>query len=443
MIFEKVESKGLAHYSYFVADGTEAFVIDPTRDVKRYLDLAKKHGVKIKHIFETHRNEDYTVGSIELAEKTASQINISSYEDLAYTYGTKISEEDEFTFGNLRLKPLHTPGHTLGHLSYILYENSRPEPYMVFTGDCLFMGDLGRTDFYGEENLEKMTGLLYDSVFSKLFDLGDDVIVMPAHGAGSACGQTMEDRPYTTIGYERNHNPKLQVGSKEDFIKSFGTMRIKPRYFEKMEVYNVKGAPYLGEYAYLQALSYPDISDEDILIDLRAPEAFVASHIPGSIYIGPGNLASLLGVLVDTEESIVFIAENNDMEVLNEAYWDAKRTGFENIRGYLKDGVRAYNSLGMSSDSLEAISGANYKNIENKTSLDIRNVEYLSEIGRQDGLVKLPIQILYKDHQILDKDETIYVLCATGNRATSASSYLKNLGYKPVVVLGGLKALGN
>ena len=200
MFFKKFETEGLAHYSYMIGDADDITVIDPMRDLHIYMHEARKAGLRIKYILETHRNEDFVVGSMELAEKTGATIYISDHEDLGHVYGEKIQDGFELEMGKIKIKAMHTPGHTLGHMSYAVYETGIEKAFMVFTGDCIFMGDLGRTDFYGEENLNKMTGLLYESVFHKLLPLGDHVIVCPAHGAGSACGDSMDKRPYSSLG---------------------------------------------------------------------------------------------------------------------------------------------------------------------------------------------------------------------------------------------------
>lgn len=206
MYFKKFETVGLAHYSYMIGEGDDIAVIDPMRDVEIYMHEARKAGMRIKYIFETHRNEDFVVGSMELAEKTGATIYISGHEELGHVYGEKIQDGFEVEIGKITLKAIHTPGHTLGHMSYAVFESGIEKSYMVFTGDCLFMGDLGRTDFYGEENLNKMTGLLYESVFEKLLPLGDHVLLCPAHGAGSSCGDSMAERAYSSFGYEKATN---------------------------------------------------------------------------------------------------------------------------------------------------------------------------------------------------------------------------------------------
>src|SRR5699024_2019407 len=174
-----------------------------------------------------------------------------------------------------------------------------------------------RTDFYGKENLDKMTGLLYDSIFEKIFSLGDDVILMPAHGSGSACGASIEDRPYSTIGYERLNNPFLQVNSKDEFIEKFAKMRIKPRYFEEIEEHNINGARFVGATEKLIPFYYDEINDDDIVIDLRSVDAFCGGHIPGAIYLNLGILTSFLGTFLDSTDNLILLAEENDINNRN------------------------------------------------------------------------------------------------------------------------------
>lgn len=442
MFFEKIETEGLAHYSYIIGSQGRAVLIDPMRDPKRYIDILKREGLQLKYIFETHRNEDYITGSIQLSELTGAEVFISGYEDLGYVYGQDIYDGDKYVFGDCTIKALHTPGHTKGHMSYILYEDNRDNPYMIFTGDCLFVGDIGRTDFYGEENLEEMTSLMYDSIFNKILPLGDDVIVNPAHGNGSACGDEMDERPSTTIGYERINNPKLQFLDKDEFIKNHGKMRIKPIYFEKMEVCNVKGAPYVNFDDRLKPINYNDLDSEWKIIDLRSPHAFASAHIPGSLYISMDNLASYLGNLLDTETNLVFLAENDDLDILKEAYWTSKRIGFDNVKGFLVDGIDGYVNCGHCWDELETVNGIEYKNIEDKFTLDIRNVDNLSDIGKvKDNKIFIPIKVLKKEYKKMDKNKKIYILCGSGKGATTAASFLKDKGYEVVVIKGGQMAI--
>lgn len=442
MYFKKIESEGLAHYSYIIGDEGEAAVIDPRRDVEIYLDEAREEGLKIKYIFETHRNEDYIIGSMELSEKTNTPIYISGHEDLGYEYGEKIFDGDTFEVGNLKIKAIHTPGHTLGHLSYAFYYGDNDNPLGVFTGDCLFMGDLGRTDFYGEENLDEMTGKLYDSIFETLFSLGEGVLVFPAHGAGSACGDDMEDRPFSTIGYEKKNNPQLQVSSREEFIEEFGKMRIKPRYFEKMEVFNVKGAPFVGGDITISPVKLEEVMDSNLVIlDCRGKEAFWGGHIPGSYFLSVRNFTRFAGNLFPLDTPLVLNVSSEDC-TLDELYWRARRIGFDNIKGYLDEGVESVLETDMTLESLPTIKPKEFLELEKDfILLDVRLPEDIKEDSLSEQRVNIPLQELYKDFDKLDKDKKIYVVCASGDRATAGAAFIKNEGYDPTVVIGGMMAL--
>ncbi len=442
MYFKKIESEGLAHYSYIIGDEGEAAVIDPRRDVEIYLDEAREEGLKIKYIFETHRNEDYIIGSMELSEKTNAPIYISGHEDLGYEYGEKIFDGDTFEVGNLKIKAIHTPGHTLGHLCYAFYHGQNDNPLGVFTGDCLFMGDLGRTDFYGEENLDEMTGKLYDSIFETLFSLGEGVLVFPAHGAGSACGDDMEDRPFSTIGYEKKNNPQLQVSSREEFIEEFGKMRIKPRYFEKMEVFNVKGAPFVGGDITISPVKLEEVMDSNLVIlDCRGKEAFWGGHIPGSYFLSVRNFTRFAGNLFPLDTPLVLNVSSEDC-ILDELYWRARRIGFDNIKGYLDEGVDSVLETDMTLESLPTIKPKEFLELEKDfILLDVRLPEDIKEDSLSEQRVNIPLQELYKDFDKLDKDKKIYVVCASGDRATAGAAFIKNEGYDPTVVIGGMMAL--
>lgn len=448
MFFKKIETEGLAHYSYLLGDGWDLAVIDPMRDVSVYMEEARNAGMRIRHIFETHRNEDFVSGSRELAEKTGATVYISDHEDLGHVYGTRIRDGFELEIGKIRIKAIHTPGHTLGHLSYAVYETDEEAPYMVFSGDCMFMGDFGRTDFYGEENLEKMTGLLYDSVFGKLLPLGDHVILCPAHGAGSACGDDMDERPYSTLGYEKATNPLLQVPSREVFIEEFARMRIKPRYFERMEELNVNGAEFVGDQVILNVLNVEEIramKDEVQLIDTRSKEGFIGGHIPGSIYLPKGNLTAFLGSIFTPDQKIAFIIDGNSGE-MEEIYWYCRRIGFDQIVGYLPNAIEMWQQSGYETDQMAAISAKSFKEMSKDhdyTLLDIRDYNEVQPEDPDHNKISIPLKSLYANLEQLDPDQTMYVLCGSGNRATTAAGYLKERGYEVVVITGGVDMYRN
>ncbi|MBP2027511.1 hydroxyacylglutathione hydrolase [Acetoanaerobium pronyense] len=446
MFFKRFFTKGLAHYSYMIGDGDSLVVIDPMTDVSIYVEQARKANMKITHIFETHRNEDYIVGSLNLSKKTNADIYISKYENLGYEYGTKIGEEDIFEIGDIKIKPIHTPGHTKGHLAFLV--TLKDENYMFFTGDALFFGDIGRTDFYGEENLEEMTGKLYDSIFEKLFPLGNHVLLFPAHGAGSACGGSIEEREFSTLGYERLTNQALNVSSKEEFIKKHGYMRLKPPYFEKMEIYNVKGYEDLNEIILnpftIESLS--DIKDKTI-IDIRDNAAFVGKHMPNSIYFGVDNLSAYLGWLIGTEETIYFMADNLPDDIVKFAYLTTRRIGFENIGGVLGSGtIDKLENSGQALASIDEISAKDYFELcqqTNITVLDVRKDEELLDEDPVENRIHIPLQLLNENMGKLKGKENIVILCGSGERATIASSYLKKYNIDSKVIAGGIQGLNS
>ncbi|MBU1750692.1 MAG: MBL fold metallo-hydrolase, partial [Chloroflexi bacterium] len=216
MLFERIESKGLAHYSYLIGDGQEAMVIDPRRDCDIYVEQAVKAGFRITHILETHRNEDYVIGSPELAARTGAAIwHADAQWD--YQYGQPVQDGQTWPVGRLKVQAIHTPGHTPGHMSYLLHDPDGA-PWVVFTGDALFAGDVGRVDLLGMDRAAEMAGRLYDTLFGRLLPLGDQVIVCPAHGAGSVCGTAIAERLWTTVGLERRLNPSLQHTDRAGFV---------------------------------------------------------------------------------------------------------------------------------------------------------------------------------------------------------------------------------
>lgn len=443
MFLKKIESEGLAQYSYLVGNNGEAFVIDPRRDIQVYLDVAMDAGLKITHIFETHRNEDMISGSIELEDATGASVHISGHEDLGYVYGEKIYDGDTLKIGGLQLSALHTPGHTLGHMCYVLSDEGQDKPYMIFLGDSLFMGDIARTDFYGEENLEKMTGLLYESIFNKILPLGDHILAFPAHGNGSACGDTMDERPHTTLGYEKIHNKKLQVQSKKEFIEKFGEMRIKPRYFEVMEVHNVKGAPFVGKNFYVPALPIDEVKEDTVVLDVRSKEAFRGGYIPGSYFLSENNLSTYLGTLFDTETKIVLVLGKDDQKRIKNIHKMMLRKGFDHLVGYIKDGVNDLVSDGKTLSKIKTVQPKKLKKMDDTTTiLDVRVEDDVPE-ALKNRTLHIPLQVLYKNLDQLHGNREYWVLCASGERATTAAAYLINKGFKAKVIESGIKGVKN
>ena len=314
MLFETIVSEGLAHNSYLVGSGGKAAVIDPRRDCGIYPDLAGAHDSTITHIFETHRNEDYVIGSGELKNRTGAEILHG--EIPVFRYGRFVREGDIFTLGSLELTVLETPGHTEESISIVLKDREVSDlPFMVFCGDTLFAGDIARTDFYGEERKAEMAGKIYDSITKKILPLGDGVIICPAHGAGSVCGEEIADHPFTTAGYEKLTNPLLRAGRAAFIAGRVKDSPYYPPYFHKMEEYNATGAPPLRCPLNLQPLSIDTVNtlrrSGCQIVDVRAPTSFAAGHIPGSISIWREGLPSFMGWFLDYDLPIVVVDDFN------------------------------------------------------------------------------------------------------------------------------------
>lgn len=439
MIIRRIESKGLAHYSYAIADQKEMFVIDPRRDIGEYLRVAQEEGAQIIGIFETHRNEDIISGSLELSERTGAPVYISGYEDLDYCYGEKIKEDRSFSIGEGVLKPVHTPGHTLGHLSYLL--ELQGEPFAIFSGDALFYGDVGRTDFYGEKAVVEMTEALYDSL-QRIMELPDDVLLYPAHGEGSACGGSIESRSVSTLGLEKKHFKALST-SREAFVETYAKMRYKPLYFEKIEQCNLTGAP-LPKDRSLQPLHTIEIDQPKTIIDLRENAAYFGEHIHYSTFIRLSMISSYLGWIYTQETPLRFLADSIASEDLNELNRLLYRMGYDEIEGYYPTGsFRSMRIDGADLKSSPPISAKDF--IEQIDRLDVLDVRKIDEEREEEKnffkhRLQIPLQELKPRLSELE-NKHYFILCGSGERATIAASLLEQEGIDATVISGGIHGL--
>lgn len=446
MFFKRIETPYLAAYSYFIANDEEAVVIDPRRDVDVYLELARKENKKIRYILETHRHEDFIVGSAELSSLTGAEICRSAHEDFGYAQEGRFLKHDEtVAFGGLHLVAKHTPGHTKGHLSYVLMENDKP--YMVFTGDALFYGDMGRTDFYGEENLEKMTDLAYDSVFNVLGNLGDGVMVMPAHGPGSACGAAIQERPYSTIGYEKAVSPVFQLKDKADFHKRFAVMHFKPPYFSFVEKHNVAGAPFVGKMMNLQPLAMRGLLDAvagHTIVDVRPISAFSYHHLPKAIFMGNGMLPKALGAFVAADDSLVLVTDDLPAEMVEDYYWTIRRMGYDNVKGLVGDWVHLMMEAGGTIlEEQTALSYEDFADMEEEFGLvnvDVREPDEVEDREPPFERMEKPLTSLLSDYPELEGINYV-TSCVTGIRALVAASYLRSKGLEGAHIRGNLMQL--
>lgn len=441
MYFKRIYTESIAHYSYIIGDKDEMIVIDPQRDIDQYLKISREEGMKIKKIFETHRNEDFLVGSVALSKISGAKVFISGHDDLKYEYGEKIYQGDEFEFGDLKIQAIHTPGHTKGHMSYILYYLDNP--YMIFTGDLIFYGDLGRVDFYGEENIEKMAGLLYDSIFEKVFPLGDHVFLCPAHGAGSACGENTEERPYTTIGYERRFNPKLDVDDRDEFIKKNGKILFNPDYFNYMEEMNLKEDLPLDCNFKFNIKYAKDLKQEEYIVDIRSRDAFNKAHIKDSIYLPKDEIISFINWIIPRDPDICFILDNIEDEKLNKLYKDMRRIGYTGNLSFLASGISQWHKKGKEVENIEYVYPEEFQKNKNKLFvLDVRKVDEIDENGFS-GKLRIPIEEINSRYMEIPKDKKITVVCPSGIRSNIVASFLKTKGLEIEILIGGLNSLNN
>jgi hydroxyacylglutathione hydrolase len=446
MIFKRIKSEGLAHNSYFIGSGSTAAVIDPRRDVQDYLDLAIDQGMKIKYILETHRNEDFVIGSLELANDTGATIYHGP--GLDWKYGEVLKNGQDFHLGRLNLTAIHTPGHTDESVSCILTDlSSGKAPVMVFTGDALFVGDTGRVDLYGPSETPRLASDLYESLFNRILPLGDSLILCPAHGAGSVCGLSIADRDESTLGIERIQNPALQYKNKDDFMRHKMSERPeRPPYFAQMEKYNLEGAPLLSCLPIPSPLSPAEFKGEmekgAIIVDTSLPAPFGGAHIKGSYSIWLEGLPSFAGWILPYDRPVLLVLE--DQRHLEKAVHYLIRLGYDRITGFLKEGVEGWYDAGFPTESLPLLSVYQLKErldkVDDLIVLDARDQEEWNS-GHIPGSLHIYVGQVEKRLTEIPRDKSVAVLCSIGHRASLAASILLRAGFPRVYnVLGSITA---
>jgi len=445
MILEKIMSKQLAHISYFISSQGEATVIDPRRDHQIYLDLASKLDSSIKYIFETHRNEDYIIGSQELASSTGAPIYHGT--SLDFDYGNGVKENDIFQLGSLELKILETPGHTDESLSITMKDKSiSPKELFIFTGDALFAGDTGRIDLYGENEKEQLAKKLFHSIHNKIIPLGDDVILLPAHGAGSVCGKNIGELEYTTIGYEKKTNHQLSKNKNEFINIKKAELHTIPPYFIKMEEVNKKGPDIKNHPPFLSSLTVPKfkelLNEGYQILDLRYPSSFGSAHIPKSINIWIDGLSSFAGWFLEYETPILLIDTNNTH--INKASKYLFRIGYDNVYGYLKSG---FSSWYIHNEPINSIDFWNVSTLNKHINddsvfiLDVREQSTIQSTGSIQNSHFIYVGDLEKKISSIPQDKTIVVYCNSGFQTSIACSVLKRHEFPNVVnLIGGFNA---
>ena len=452
MKIEQIYTGCLAQGAYYITSENEAAIIDPLREVQPYIERANKDGVKIKYVFETHFHADFVSGHIDLSSKTGAPI---VYGPTAQPEFKAIIAEDgeQFSVGKIKIKVLHTPGHTMESSCYLLIDENGKN-HALFSGDTLFLGDVGRPDLAQKAasmTQEDLAGMLYDSLNNKIMPLEDDVIVYPAHGAGSACGKNMMKETVDTLGNQKRMNYALNQPNKEEFIKAVTDGLLPPPgYFGMNVAMNKKGYQSFEKVLEkgMRALSVSEFENaaqvtEAIVIDTRTPADFAKGFIPKSISIGiGGDFAPWVGSLIkDVNQPILIVAdEGREEEVITRL----SRVGFDNVLGYLNGSFHSWKSEGKELDSVNRISVKEFEsqlNLQSDVVIDVRKEsEYKAE--HVDGAFNKPLDMINSWFAEIVNEKPFFIHCAGGYRSMIAASILKARGIHDFKEIdGGYKAI--
>ncbi|GAB2673539.1 MBL fold metallo-hydrolase [Flavihumibacter cheonanensis] len=453
MKIEQIYTGCLAQGAYYIESAGEAVVIDPLREVEPYLERAKADGASIKYVFETHFHADFVSGHIDLAKKSGAAIVYGPNANPSFdAYIAKDGEE--FKVGKLTFKVIHTPGHTMESTCYLL-KDAQGKHIGLFSGDTLFIGDVGRPDLAQKAahmTQEQLAETLFDSLRNKIMPLADDIIVYPAHGAGSACGKNMSKETTDTLGNQKKTNYALRADmTKEEFVKEVTTgLMPPPAYFPLNVMMNKEGYDSIdevlerGQHA-LSPAAFEVAANETgaLILDTRDPQVFTKGFVPNSINIGiDGNFAPWVGALVpDVKQAILLVAEPNRVE---EVVTRLARVGYDYTIGFLEGGFEAWEKAGKEVDRIKSITAEELAAIAAKEDvhiLDVRkNSEYLSE--HVEHAENAPLDYVNESMLKVDKNKTYYVHCAGGYRSMIFNSILRARGYDNLIdVKGGFKAI--
>jgi hydroxyacylglutathione hydrolase len=440
----------LAHASYLIGSAGEAAVVDPRRDVLEYLDFARERGLRIRYVIETHLHADFVSGHVELAARTGAEIVFGEKAGAAFPHKA-VREGDEIRVGRVLLRILETPGHTPESISVVASDTEVSEaPLLVFTGDTLFIGDVGRPDLVAARGSspEEMAGMLYDSLHQKLLALPDSVEVYPAHGAGSLCGRNISKETSSTIGEQRRLNYALQPMPKEAFVRIMtADLPEVPAYFPVDVAINREGAASLTDRPRPASLSPGDfakaMAEGANVLDLRASAAFGTGHVKGSLNVAlSGQFAAWAGALVPANHPIVLVGE--DAASVDEAATRLARVGLDRVVGHLDGGIAAWHAAGRDLATTPQITvdelHGQTKEIQALRVIDVRRPAEFAA-GHVPGAICLPLDRLGHEIEDLDPSGPTAVICAGGYRSATASSLLERLGFTDLRnVVGGTSA---
>jgi len=447
MYFEQFYLGCLAHASYLLGSEGEAAIVDPQRDVEIYLKAAADHGLKIRHIFETHLHADFVSGHLELAARTGAKIYIGAEAGATFPH-VALHDGSEVRFGKLRIKALETPGHTPEGICLVVADEEKsPEPCAVLTGDTLFIGDVGRPDLSKALTPQQLAGKLYDSLHGKLMKLGDQVLVYPAHGAGSLCGRNMRAERSSTIGTERLTNYALQIKSRDEFIRQLTeNLPSRPEYFLQDAQINRSGALALSALPELPPVSASELKalleQEVFVLDVRPNNDFAAAYIPGSVSIAlSGQFASWAGAIVGLSARPVLVADTPEQYA--EARLRLARVGIEDPRGFLQGGVAAWKQTGFELATLPQMTAQELHHRMQGASTQVLDVRREGEwqAGHIEGAAWFPLDNFKVSAPEIDPSVPLMVHCQGGYRSMIACSLLRRAGVENVInVIGGFDA---
>ncbi|MEO6807965.1 MAG: MBL fold metallo-hydrolase [Isosphaeraceae bacterium] len=459
MFFHQRFVPGLAIYSYMVGDekSKQCAVIDPTRDVDEFLEIAKREGLRITHILETHVHADFVSGSAELKARLGAGVEVvvsglggpewtPPYADVVVRDGSEIS------LGTVSLKAIATPGHTPEHVAWALYDHTRSKdvPWLVFTGDFLFVGDVGRPDLLGEEARAKLAHQLYRSVFDTLPVLPDFTEIYPGHGAGSLCGKAIGSRGSSSVGYERRFSVPLQPSEEAKWVATLlKGMPIAPPYFRRMKAVNSKGPTIIGpvlpgQRRFTALEVHERVCEHCLVLDVRSKEAFASAHIPGSINIPLGSsLPTWAGWVLPYDRPILIVPD--DPADVAEVITHLLRVGFDDVQGYLEGSLAGWETHGfelarLATNSVHELAAKLGTPSHPPFVLDVRTGSEWNS-GHIKGALHIHGGTLQERMSEVPGDRPVAVVCGSGYRASIASSFLKREGYQDVTnVLGGMSA---
>ena len=435
----------LAHASYLVSSEGIAAVIDPQRDVDIYIQAAEEKGLKITHIIETHLHADFVSGHHELAQRTGAKIYLGAGSGATFPH-TAVKDGDKLQFGHCRFDFFSTPGHTVESICIAMTDLSdSARPRAIFTGDTLFVGDVGRPDLSGDKTPQELATMLYQSLNDKVLKFSDETEIYPAHGAGSLCGRQMGSERSSTIGKERRTNYALQAHSAEEFVHLLtDSLPPRPEYFGRDVELNRQGAPAIDQIPPPVAVRAPEVrrmqSEGAIVLDTRPAMQFAVAHVPGSVHIGlSGQYASWAARILGLDKQIILVGEDADQ--LRESQLRLARVGIENVKAYLEDGITGWITGGYELDYIPQISVQEFCDLleKEKDHIAILDVRERGEVeaGAMQNSIRIPLGQLQARTSELDPSKLLVVHCKGGYRSSIATSLLRRAGFRDIANLTG------